>query len=920
MADIEINRRFFLKNASVGLLYSNFNSNFSDLIWKNTNSKNEIKNLPLKENEIHFMRDKITLNQNLVNYLEKNINQKIDTIVLVAREIALIEDIFINYFNLTIISDSVLGNSKTITIRTPQRKSNEFGQNGYDGKLITFYIKNGTNLNINNNGSDGIVGVKGEHGQFPPDAPGIQKGTEGKDGLKGGNGGNGGDVILNAVVLSKFQIEQLNLNEGNFGLGGDGGFGGIIQRCKAYPADPSECPDIPPKSEKPCMKVSCELIETLKSGSKGENGKSGVRGNLIINEFDENQWFTNVSSVSTDWSDYRTSVGEFYFRSANNPELISKIGSSTEIIKLALSELNAAIKLNPKNNKANQLYQRVVLLHTPLGISRFIDVIPNFKLYEENFTNYFLFVKDQKDNATTYKTLESFKNGFTQVLEAQRKTVVATRSNIQIKLNSVLEQIKRKNIQLEERIKALKEIERRIKKRQEDLQGSDFDSMVKNVKVVIAIGSAIYTGGASLIASIQDVVQIADTATSLFGTLKALDSLSEASSAFGEMIDVSNGKKKVEETSNQKLNKDAKDFGGAVKSFDENTKKFNESKGILLNIEKTISDIKGINVEDKELKGLFEEQANNLREILNIKKDLELLSYDKQVAEQQIEVLIATENEISINVNDNLSDSKILRLNFLKMVKRSQLHMDFIMNQIFYSVRSLEILQFINYSNLIRYDFGYFHPDLERDLLEFNDEKSANTLFDEYNNTWSDAAKVTDIRAIYDTFVTFGNWTTYTLRITLDKKSIEKFINNPKTEKIYFSIGTENTDLSNKKYAIIQDVKLSLQGAKIKSGNSQINVNLFQSGSISQRTDDLSIKSSVLEEISFGIPDVQTKGLTGNVFASSSTGFGFNPDFKLSYRPIYGHYEINIDANELTKINLSDTKKVQIWFKLAHRN
>ncbi len=280
-----------------------------------------------------------------------------------------------------------------------------------------------------------------------------------------------------------------------------------------------------------------------------------------------------------------------------------------------------------------------------------------------------------------------------------------------------------------------------------------------------------------------------------------------------------------------------------------------------------------------------------------------------------------TEQKVSILSITEEKSKEELFLNFVEMMKLSQIYMDYLMLQIFYSYRSLEIQQFKNYSDKISYHFGYFHPDLESDCKEFNDEISRSKLFEAYNKSWTDIGKsVINAQNEFDSFSKSGNWSNYTMRLSLNDALLKRYIDNPLSEKLTFTIDESNVEFINKRYIRIQAVKISFVNAILKSGNSQFNAILHQSGKVSQNTEPNIFKSALLEGLTTGIPDVETKELGNNDFEGAIGVIGFNVGFKLSYRPIYSSYEISIEPSEISKIDLSSVSKVQVWFKCVYRD
>ena len=119
----------------------------------------------------------------------------------------------------------------------------------------------------------------------------------------------------------------------------------------------------------------------------------------------EDEWYKEVIQISPNWSDYRTKVGEYFFRAVNNPDLqISlNLNESTQVISLALEELDIAQnKLISTNKTAKVISDRIKVLHTPLGFSRSIDIAPDFEGYEKTYLSYYGIIVEIRRIAENY--------------------------------------------------------------------------------------------------------------------------------------------------------------------------------------------------------------------------------------------------------------------------------------------------------------------------------------------------------------------------------------------------------------------------------------------------------------------------------------------------------------------------------------
>src|SRR5439155_13526162 len=79
-------------------------------------------------------------------------------------------------------------------------------------------------------------------------------------------------------------------------------------------------------------------------------------------------WATLDFASALAWSAYRTEVGAYFFR-------VFDAGSQI----IALGQFDAALLLNPGNLEAQTLRSRIIQRQTPTGLSRDIDISPDYK-------------------------------------------------------------------------------------------------------------------------------------------------------------------------------------------------------------------------------------------------------------------------------------------------------------------------------------------------------------------------------------------------------------------------------------------------------------------------------------------------------------------------------------------------------------
>ncbi|SKB52107.1 hypothetical protein [Dyadobacter psychrophilus] len=922
------NRRRFIKNASLGFILSDSILSQSLLPTFLKITKNDILT---SLNEVHIIRDSVILNKLFVSQiLNRTLQSSIEKLVISGRQIIVTEEVTFNNLDLVFVADDFQGNNNCITILPALRAESEFGQSGHDGNNVSIFAQKATGISVRLNGGDGAKGQAGKNGadaKPPPSHPLTAKlipGVKGEKGLKGGKAGNGGNLVLTSLSSIYLESENIKLDPGNPGKGGDGGDGGASRKCRV-----EKITDDCTGTKEQCYVTESELQPSIRAaiGEVGETGDSSSPGSIREEIRDLEEWWLMAAKISPNWSNYRTLIGEYYFRAVNSPDLISISGleSSTKIISLSLSELNSANKLDSSNTLAKTLSQRIILLHTPLGQPRFIDLTPEFEKYRNNYTSFFNIVSQVRTIAQDYANLAIHRNGMKSILGSEITTIGALKQNIEHNLNKKIRVVKQHKLNdINERIKEDKKITELINIKKKEIENRPFGigEFFSTVGVVVGVIGAAFTAGTSLIASAQGLMAILKTSNSMIGAFDEIKSLTDVKTVIGEFIDVSKGKIKADHTNHQKLINSALDLKGAIKNFNSETGTFKENVDIVINIGRAISQISSSTTGNQELDSLLVQKAENMRELLNTKRDLELLALDEEVAIAQIETFTAAAIQIDDQIKILQSDEVKFYVEFSIMVRRTQLYMNFLSEQIFYAIRSLEILKFEDYSDLIRYDIGYVNPDLEADLLDFRDEASAIQLLIAFNNSFTNFSNIIYLQSQYNSFIAPSYWNGYILRKEFTSSAISSFIEDPNNAKLKFLINFDETGISNKKYVMIQNVKISFIGAITKKSGNEFNAILYQSGSVTQRTDDITPAETVLEGRSVNISDVRTTKLSGDSLSVKVDHIGYDVNFGLSYRPIFGYYELSIPITEInaTGLNFSQLKKIQIWLKVIYRS
>ena len=210
------------------------------------------------------------------------------------------------------------------------------------GRSVSIYAESITTpLQLNAAGTDGAAGAAGQAGRdgehvILDGKPHILPGGDGGAGRPGSPGGAGGTVIIS--YASAAVPPTASAPGGAGGHGGVGGAGGS---------------GVPPG----------------RHGPDGRAGHPGADGTITISMVPANEVYAGVPAQATSqWSRYRTEVGTYLFRLFDAADQLH-----------ALDEFDAALLLDPTNTTAATMRQRVVAQETPGGVSRDLDMSPDYK-------------------------------------------------------------------------------------------------------------------------------------------------------------------------------------------------------------------------------------------------------------------------------------------------------------------------------------------------------------------------------------------------------------------------------------------------------------------------------------------------------------------------------------------------------------
>jgi DNA-binding beta-propeller fold protein YncE len=336
-----------------------------------------------------YFRDTITLTQQLLSTLVAGTENPGDRIRIAARHLRVAENVTLEDRELYIVADTFDGSGGQILLtvpHAPQEPAIE-AESGKTGRPVFVICRHLLGANIVSRGGNGQPGAKGADGHdgldfIPPPPLLIQAtaGEDGKRGARGGNGGAGGVVIVSAVGVADNAPPIHLLSQG--GIGGEGGEGGEGGKggCKNDTSDPTF----------PCT----EHMPNGECGPKGADGVDGFSDSPPVLPAEENYYWLEARAVpgipsglvgipDATWAKHRLKMAEYFFRQYI-PGSPSKENGS-----LALGEVEAVIAMAAEGSeeaaRATTLCDFLENNLSPTGMQRDIEPRLSVPYYEEMY-------------------------------------------------------------------------------------------------------------------------------------------------------------------------------------------------------------------------------------------------------------------------------------------------------------------------------------------------------------------------------------------------------------------------------------------------------------------------------------------------------------------------------------------------------
>ena len=598
---------------------------------------------------IKIFRDSITLDQSLIASLSPNAG---DTLVVAARNInlsALLPD-----YNYTIVADQLSVSSPQFALTgTPQNLSPQVTvlAKQIQGQLVL--VSKGASGTPGAAGAPGEPGLDGNTG----DGGGLRgpiikprkggPGGPGGAGQAGGAGHQGGTVIIHYASANQPPVASAPGGDG--GAGGAGGTGGPGGIPGGKPGQPGA------------------------AGAAGPVGPSGVASVALVSS--NSIWQTLDALSASAWAAYRVEVGEFNFR---------KFDPASQLA--AIAEFQSALQLDSTNAEAQLMLTRLLQQQTPTGLSRDIDIAPDYKTLSAGLLGEVSLVQG---------ALQVFANGVnaTQTadqLKSQYSGVVLQLSNRQAEMADNVTLANDDILIAQQESKVLSGTMADLQQQLQDAtQPKDFtfDDGVKIVTTVGEIAVAIvgFASGVGAVVAIPDSIM-----------------------AFKNLADITGGVVTI--LKSKQLNQDLQTLSGGLAGL----VKGGQS---LISFEKaiqTLEDASKVPGQDKTgplLKQLAEVAKQKMIADLRTQQAQDRLQAATRQVQDRANELVDAQNRL----NSWTANQAFLAQATESLIRLARKIIDQVAEDAFIAQRALEDLLNSTTANP-RFDYGYLHPDQEHTL------------------------------------------------------------------------------------------------------------------------------------------------------------------------------------------------------------
>jgi hypothetical protein len=609
-------------------------------------------------NTTRVFRDTLSIDQNLFNTLNPNLHPG-DTLVLGGRQVSLVA--LLPAYNYVIAADQLTVAPQAVTSITGT------GENPSPAVTVLAGAISGL-LSITCAGAPGKTGAAGKPGadrgtggggtidggnQFPqrPIKPGGLPGGNGGQGGIGGTGHTGGNVTIHFV--SATPTPQANALGGVGGKGGPGGRGGGGD---------------PPGED----------------GEEGETGRPGRPGKTEIAQVGASDIWKALDGASVEaWAAYRAEVAGYLFR---------KFDPDSQIA--AFEEAGAALFLNPGDPDAAAVRSRIANRQIPSGLSRDLDIAPDFQALAANLTSEIDVVHGAFQIYANVVSLDAIADSIRDNLSAMALQLSDRKAEAQADVGLAMQDV-------------------RIAQAEQSNIQAQIDDLQDQI-------NAVRDKSFSLAGTLSDVGSIAGVIAGMATGVGAIMSIKAGLATLQRVADGRDLKQLLDE-----LGKQAKDPTRKVSEEDTETiKKLGggaadliKGTNSMISFTNVISDLDNAMElsEQNETGKLLKQQAEFVRQ--KMVASLRVAQAQSRVSAVQSRVgNLATEiQDVQQRIDHWSTDHLLLAAATDLLIGSARRVVDMVMEDVFLAQRAREIYQLETVPNL-RFDFGYLPPDQDHSL------------------------------------------------------------------------------------------------------------------------------------------------------------------------------------------------------------
>ena len=601
---------------------------------------------------LSFFRDTLALDSDLVTLLSNaELTPKPgDTIMLGARNCTI--STLPGDFNYVIAADKLsLKDATSLKIGgTSNNKSPSI-------TILAVEIDGAFNLAVSGlDGTPGAHGIKGKDSEiitFGDKPKGSIPPEPGGPGGNGGPGSPGGRAVIHYAVAA--QAPVASAPGGHGGAAGPGGAPG----------------NGTPKAAK---------------GTDGKAGAAGAPGFTEVSKVDATKVWTPLDVASARaWASYRTEVGSYFFRLF---DFASQI--------LALREFSAALQLDPTNADAQTLRGRIIQQQTPTGLSRDIDICPDYKDLASDLPTEALLVQ----------------NAFAAAASALQQ--LDTAKGFKDQFNAMVQQLTDRQAEAQDNV-ILAQEDLTIANQEDELLSNQISSIKNQIQALqnqsFSLGTFL-TDVASVAASIASVATGVGAVVSIPGSIIAIDKLANDS---GGILAILKGlAADPKNDPGKSLNQDLSKIGVGLSDL---VKLQGNVGTVLANFSKIEAELDGAGAKaDQTQAAQLLKQLATLQVQEMIARLRQKQAQDRVAAAKRTALDFANEAKNAKNLLQSWSnDTDFLKRAVDSFINMGRQLMDIVAEDVFVARRALEIYELDDASD-VRFSYGYLHPDDDHSL------------------------------------------------------------------------------------------------------------------------------------------------------------------------------------------------------------